>query len=98
MDVVRLAQDLIACPSVTPAEAGALDLCETVLKDHGFQTWRLPFEEVDNLFARFGTASPHLCFAGHTDVVPVGDETDWKYPPFAATLRRRPALWTGQRI
>ena len=85
-DVVALAQDLIRCPSVTPEEGGALDLCEGFLEARGFQTWRLSFEEVDNLFARFGAASPHLCFAGHTDVVPVGDEADWTQPPFAANI------------
>ena len=85
-DVVSLARGLIRCPSVTPAEGGALDLCERFLKARGFQTWRLPFGEVDNLFARFGTASAHLCFAGHTDVVPVGDEADWTYPPFEAAI------------
>ena len=86
MDPLKLAQDLVRCPSVTPAEAGALRLCETFLSAHGFATWRLPYGEVDNLFARFGHASPHLCFAGHTDVVPVGDETAWTHPPFAATV------------
>lgn len=81
-DVVALAQALVRCPSVTPAEGGALDLCQDFLQQHGFAAWRLPFGEVDNLFARLGTGHPHLCFAGHTDVVPVGDETAWTYPPF----------------
>ncbi len=74
------------CPSVTPVEGGALDVCESFLKVGGFQTWRLPFAEVDNLFARFGKGGPHLCFAGHVDVVPVGDETHWKHPPFEGVI------------
>ena len=80
------------CPSVTPKEAGALTLIEDVLKPFGFACRRLPFSEpgtpdVDNLYARFGTAGPHLCFAGHTDVVPVGDEKAWTAPPFGAEIR-----------
>ena len=86
IDVLELAQALVRCPSITPEEGGALDLCQTVLSERGFETWRLPFAEVDNLFARFGTGHPHLCFAGHTDVVPVGEEGDWTYPPFAAEI------------
>jgi len=84
--VLDLAQALVRCPSVTPAEGGALDLCQEFLAERGFETWRLPFAEVDNLFARFGTGGPHLCFAGHTDVVPVGQAADWTYPPFAAEI------------
>ena len=88
---VTILQDLLRCASVTPDEGGALDYLEKLLGDAGFQCHRLKFSEdgtpdVDNLFARFGTASPHLCFAGHTDVVPSGDETLWTHPPFAAEI------------
>ena len=74
IDPVELAAQLIRCPSVTPAEAGALDLLQQVLTGLGFRCTRLPFEEtgtapVDNLYARLGTQGPHICFAGHTDVV-----------------------------
>lgn len=86
LNVIDLAQALVRCPSVTPAEGGALNLCQDYLTAQGFMTWRLPFDEVDNLFARFGTGAPHLCFAGHTDVVPVGQESDWTYPPFAGEI------------
>lgn len=90
-DPVALAQALIRCPSVTPAEAGALGILEDVLAPAGFACRRMPFSEpgtpdVDNLFARFGDGDPHLCFAGHTDVVPTGDEGLWTHPPFAADI------------
>ena len=90
VDPVALAQDLIRCPSVTPEDAGALDLLERVLTGLGFTCTRLPFGEgedrVDNLYARLGTASPNFCFAGHTDVVPVGETSGWSRPPFEATI------------
>jgi acetylornithine deacetylase/succinyl-diaminopimelate desuccinylase-like protein len=62
-----------------------LDVLEAVLKQLGFVTHRLPFGDVDNLYARLGDAAPHFCFAGHTDVVPVGD--GWKADPFAAEVK-----------
>lgn len=79
---IKLAQDLIACPSVTPEDAGAQILLAQMLRDAGFDIQHLEFEGVPNLFARIGTQSPHLCFAGHTDVVPPGPEELWKYGPF----------------
>ena len=85
MDALPLAQALIRRPSVTPADAGALDVLEAVLKELGFTTHRLPFGDIDNLYARLGTAAPHFCFAGHTDVVPVGE--GWKEEPFAAEIK-----------
>jgi succinyl-diaminopimelate desuccinylase len=90
-DPVAILQDLIRCPSVTPMDAGALALVQNQLAAAGFATHRLIFKEegtpdIDNLFARIGTKAPHLCFAGHTDVVPVGDEQGWTHPPFAAEI------------
>jgi succinyl-diaminopimelate desuccinylase len=79
-------QSLIRCPSVTPAEAGALSFLEGILEPAGFVCQRLRFGEVDNLFARFGTGRPQFCFAGHADVVPPGDEALWSHPPFAAEV------------
>jgi succinyl-diaminopimelate desuccinylase len=92
-DPVALAAELIRCPSVTPAEGGALSLIERVLKPAGFAVHRMTFSEpgtpdVENLYARFGTEGPNLCFAGHTDVVPPGDLAAWTHPPFAATIDR----------
>jgi succinyl-diaminopimelate desuccinylase len=88
-DPVPVLEALIRCPSVTPQEGGALSYIEQFLTPLGYQFHRLSFSEagtpdVENLFARWGTRSPHLCFAGHTDVVPPGDVKDWTHPPFAA--------------
>jgi len=87
--VAALLKQLIKCPSVTPREAGALDVVEAFLTPLGFTCTRLVFEgdgsfAVDNLFATRGTGGRHLLFAGHTDVVPPGDENLWTHPPFSA--------------
>jgi succinyl-diaminopimelate desuccinylase len=89
---VSFTRDLIRCPSVTPANAGALEVVERALKASGFETHRLVFTEagtpdVDNLFAKIGSGAPHLVFAGHTDVVPTGDPARWSVDPFAAEIR-----------
>lgn len=86
-DPVILLRDLIRCRSVTPLEGGALGLLDGVLKAAGFTTHRVTFSEpgaadVENFYARIGTGGPHLTFAGHTDVVPAGDEVAWTQPPF----------------
>ncbi|MFL5029476.1 MAG: succinyl-diaminopimelate desuccinylase [Xanthobacteraceae bacterium] len=90
-DPVAIARDLIRCPSVTPAEGGALAYLERLLKAAGFTVHRPVFHQpgtadVENLYARIGTASPHLVFAGHTDVVPPGDEAAWRHGPFAGEI------------
>ncbi len=90
-DPVTLAQELIRCKSVTPHEAGALTLLQSVLEAAGFACHRMTFSEpgtpdVENLYARIGTQAPNLCFAGHTDVVPPGDEMAWSMAPFAADI------------
>ncbi|GAB4353687.1 MAG: succinyl-diaminopimelate desuccinylase [Kiloniellaceae bacterium] len=92
LDTLELAQALIRCPSVTPVEGGALDLLQSVLTDLGFTCHRLPFAEegapeTDNLYARLGEKGPNLCYAGHTDVVPVGDAAAWSVDPFAGTVK-----------
>lgn len=91
LDPLPLAIELIRCPSVTPADAGALDTLGGILKATGFAVERLPFSEpgtpdIDNLYARVGGTGAHFCFAGHTDVVPVGEVARWTVDPFAATL------------
>ncbi|MBV8753605.1 MAG: succinyl-diaminopimelate desuccinylase [Hyphomicrobiales bacterium] len=90
-DPVALARDLIRCPSVTPAEGGALDYLQGVLQNAGFAVHRVKFSEagsadVENLYARIGTSAPHLMFAGHTDVVPPGDEAAWTHAPFTGDI------------
>ncbi|MDG1995886.1 MAG: succinyl-diaminopimelate desuccinylase [Emcibacteraceae bacterium] len=91
IDPISLSQDLIRCESVTPLDAGALDVLENALTAIGFTCTRLPFSEdgtptIDNLYARRGTSAPHLCYAGHTDVVPIGDIKDWIHPPFDGVI------------
>ena len=91
MNALDIACALIRCPSVTPLEGGALTYLEGLLKDAGFETHRVIFSapgtpDVDNLYARIGAGAPHLTFAGHTDVVPPGDEALWRFPPFAAQV------------
>jgi succinyl-diaminopimelate desuccinylase len=90
-DPVTIARDLLRCRSVTPAEGGALGLIESLLKGAGFAVERMTFAEpgtapVENLYARLGSGSPHLVFAGHTDVVPPGDEARWSHAPFAGEI------------
>jgi succinyl-diaminopimelate desuccinylase len=91
-DALSIARDLLRCPSVTPADAGALAVLETVLKAAGFDTHRVTFSEpgaadIDNLYARIGTSAPHISFAGHTDVVPAGDEAAWSHGAFAGDVK-----------
>ena len=87
IDPVDLAQALIRRPSVTPADEGAMDLLQRQLDALGFTCRRMKFGEIENLYARRGTARPNLCFAGHTDVVPVGDDAAWTADPFEAQIR-----------
>ncbi len=86
LDPLALAQDLIRCASVTPADAGAMDVLTAALDQLGFTVTRLRFGDIENIFARIGTGAPHFCFAGHTDVVPVGD-ANWSAPPFSGEIR-----------
>ncbi|MGH6970008.1 MAG: M20/M25/M40 family metallo-hydrolase, partial [Caulobacteraceae bacterium] len=86
LDPVALAQALIRRPSVTPADAGAMAVVEAALADLGFRCRRMRFGGIENLYARWGEARPNLCFAGHTDVVPVGDAGAWSVDPFAARI------------
>nr|WP_294527232.1 succinyl-diaminopimelate desuccinylase [uncultured Rhodopila sp.] len=85
-DPLPLAQALIRCASVTPADGGAQDALAAMLTRLGFTIHRLRFGEIDNLFARLGTDGPHICFAGHTDVVPVG-ASNWRADPFSGEVR-----------
>jgi succinyl-diaminopimelate desuccinylase len=91
-DALSIARDLLRCPSVTPADAGALAVVENLLTSAGFDVHRVTFGEpgtadIDNLYARIGTTAPHLTFAGHTDVVPPGDESAWTHGAFAGAVK-----------
>jgi succinyl-diaminopimelate desuccinylase len=90
-DPVAIARDLLRCPSVTPEEGGALVYLEGLLSKAGFTVHRTTFAEpgtapIENLYARIGTQKPNLVFAGHTDVVPPGDDKAWRHPPFAGAV------------
>jgi succinyl-diaminopimelate desuccinylase len=90
-DVVELTRALVRCESVTPREAGALQHLERTLASLGFSCERMDFsqagtDDVANLYARIGNSGRHFCFAGHSDVVPVGDLSSWTIGPFSAEL------------
>ena len=90
-DPVAIARDLVRCRSVTPEDGGALAYLQGVLAEAGFTVHRVTFAEpgtapIDNLYARIGSEKPNLVFAGHTDVVPAGNETAWRHPPFAGEV------------
>jgi succinyl-diaminopimelate desuccinylase len=87
IDTLTLAQQLISRRSVTPDDAGCLDMLMDILKPLGFRCEKISMGGVDNLWARRGTASPLVCFAGHTDVVPTGPLTEWASDPFVPTIR-----------
>ncbi len=92
IDVIELTQALMRCPSVTPNDAGALNVLQEALEEIGFECSRLKFSDdntpdVENLYARFGTGAPNFCFAGHTDVVPPGDLNQWSVDPFDSVIK-----------
>jgi len=91
IDALQLARDLIRRPSITPEDAGALGVLQQALEKLGFTCHRLSFTDTDtppveNLYARIGVNSPNFCFAGHTDVVPVGDQKSWSVDPFGGNI------------
>ncbi len=86
-DPVTLTQALIRQPTVNPCHDGAQDVLADALESLGFRTKRYHFDGVDNLYARLGGSSPNICFAGHTDVVPIGDAAGWTVDPFGAEIR-----------
>jgi succinyl-diaminopimelate desuccinylase len=90
-DPVAIARDLLRCPSVTPKDGGALAYLHDLLAKAGFTVHRMTFAEpgtapIENLYARIGSEGPNLVFAGHTDVVPPGDERAWRHAPFAGDV------------
>jgi succinyl-diaminopimelate desuccinylase len=89
IDPVELTAQLVRCPSLTPADAGALDILHDLLCDAGFDCAWADRGGIRNLFARWGNKGNTRCFGfnGHTDVVPIGNEADWTYPPFGAQIK-----------
>lgn len=92
MDPITLSQELIRCPSITPHNEGALEVVEKHLTSLGFTCERLDSNGIVNLYAHKGSGHPHLCFAGHTDVVPLGDASLWTYDPFKGEVKED-RLW-----
>ena len=93
IDPLDLSQALIKCPSITPDSGEALDVLQDILSEMGFRCEQVNFSaadtpDVNNLYAKFGHSSPNFCFAGHTDVVPVGDLEAWTVDPFGAEIKK----------
>ncbi len=95
LDPVQLAQKLISFPSVTPVDAGAIDYLIEVLSGLGFKCQKVIFDDVTNLYARYGNLEPNFCFAGHTDVVPTGDVNSWSFDPFLGDVHDRKLYGRG---
>jgi succinyl-diaminopimelate desuccinylase len=87
IDPISLSQALIRAPSITPKDEGALEVVETALTHLGFTCERFDFEDIVNLYAHKGSERPHLCFAGHTDVVPLGEANLWTHNPFQGDIQ-----------
>lgn len=85
-ETIKLAQQLVQIDSITPDDKGCQKIIADYLSPLGFKIENMPFVEVTNLWARKGTTSPCIVFAGHTDVVPTGDENEWTHPPFSAHI------------
>ena len=85
-ETISLARELVGRRSITPEDGGCQQIITSRLESMGFQIETMDCGEVKNLWARKGTKSPLLAFIGHTDVVPIGNESEWTYPPFSATL------------
>ena len=97
---LKLAKELIAFPSVTPKDAGAINFLSKKLKSLGFKCKILEFKDkkskpIKNLYARLGTKQPNLCYAGHTDVVPPGNIQDWTVNPFKPTIKKNHLIGRG---
>ncbi len=92
---LKLAKDLIRKPSVTPKDAGAINLLAKNLKSIGFKCKLINFKNVKNLYAKLGKNSPNFCYAGHTDVVPPGNIKEWTVNPFKPTVKNNRLIGRG---
>ena len=92
---LKLAKELIRKPSITPKDAGAINLLAKNLKSLGFKHQKINYKNVKNLYARLGKSSPNFCFAGHTDVVPPGNINDWSVNPFKPNVKNKKLIGRG---
>ena len=92
---LKLAKELIRRPSVTPKDAGSINLLAKNLRLLGFKCQMMNFKNIKNLYAKLGKSSPNFCYAGHTDVVPVGDLKSWSVNPFSGTVKNNKLVGRG---
>ena len=92
---LKLAKELIRRPSITPKDAGAINLLAKNLRSLGFKCQTINFKNVKNLYAKLGKSSPNFCFAGHTDVVPPGNVSDWNNNPFKPVVKNNKLIGRG---
>ena len=92
---LKLAKELIRKPSVTPKDSGAINILTKKLRSLGFKCQMMNFKNIKNLYAKLGKSSPNFCFAGHTDVVPVGDLKSWSVNPFSGTVKNNKLIGRG---
>jgi len=92
---LKLAKELIRRPSVTPIDAGAINILTKNLRSLGFKCQMMNFKNIKNLYAKFGKSSPNFCFAGHTDVVPVGNLKSWSVNPFLGVVKKYKLIGSG---
>jgi len=92
---LKLAKELIRRPSVTPKDAGAINLLTKNLRFLGFKCHVINFKNITNLYAKLGKSSPNFCYAGHTDVVPPGNIDDWSVNPFKPVVKKNKLIGRG---
>ena len=92
---LKLAKELIRCPSVTPKDSGAINVLAKNLRSLGFKCQLINFKNIKNLYAKLGRSSPNFCFAGHTDVVPPGNIKDWSVNPFKPAIKNNKLIGRG---
>jgi len=92
---LKLAKELISRPSITPKDAGAINLLAKNLKSLGFKCQIINFKNIKNLYAKLGNSSPNFCYAGHTDVVPPGNISDWSVNPFKPVVKKNKLIGRG---
>jgi len=92
---LKLAKELIRKPSITPKDAGAINLLARNLRSLGFNCKLINFKDIKNLYAKLGKSSPNFCYAGHTDVVPPGSISDWSVNPFRAVIKNNKLIGRG---